>query len=253
MLSLDYLARLRSYEIDRVAPLFTPGQHILEIGAGTGTQALELSRRGFRVTAIELADSSYAADRAYPILDYDGRTIPLPDASVDAVFSSNVLEHVPDLSRMHAEIRRVLRPGGYGVHLMPTPSWRFWTTLTCYPEAVVYLVRALPRLVPRAWPRRAELRRLRAVWRDAIHYVGGRLLPLRHGERGNVVSELWLFHPLWWRRNFSDNRFAVDEDEPIGLFYTGNAFFGERISIARRELLARILGSACHIFKVVPR
>jgi len=32
----------------------------------------------------------YAAQRVFPIRDYDGRTIPLPDASVDVVFSSNV-------------------------------------------------------------------------------------------------------------------------------------------------------------------
>jgi SAM-dependent methyltransferase len=253
MLSPAYLARLRTLEIDRAARFFAPGQHILEIGAGTGTQALELSRRGFEVTAIELADSIYAAGRVYPIVDYDGRSIPLPDASVDAVFSSNVLEHVPDLPCMHAEIRRVLRPGGYCVHLMPTPSWRFWTTLTSYPESLVYFVQALPRLMPHAMPRGAELQRLRAAWHAAIRYVGGRLLPRRHGERGNTISELWLFRPGWWRRNFSENGFVVLHDEPMGLFYTGNVLFGDRLGFAWRERLARLLGSSCHAFKVAPR
>jgi hypothetical protein len=42
-------------------------------------------------------------------------------------------------------------------------------------------------------------------------------------------------------------------DQPIGLFYTGNAFFGGRIGVARRERLARVLGSACHVYKVAPR
>ena len=106
MFSIPHLNTLRRAEIDRIVAFFEPQARVLEIGAGTGEQALELKRRGFEVTAIEIANSNYALNRQFPIIDYDGQHIPLPDASVDIVFSSNVLEHVPDLSQMHAEIRR---------------------------------------------------------------------------------------------------------------------------------------------------
>ena len=48
----------------------------------------------------------------------DARALDLPNASVDAVLSSNVLEHVAaaDLTKLHVEARRVLRPGGLAVH-----------------------------------------------------------------------------------------------------------------------------------------
>ena len=48
----------------------------------------------------------------------DARALELPDASIDAVLSSNVLEHVSagDLSKLHVEAKRVLRPGGLAVH-----------------------------------------------------------------------------------------------------------------------------------------
>src|SRR5262249_57567979 len=120
VVSCEQLDGVRGAELDKVASLFPTGARVLEIGAGTGKQALELQRRGFDVTAIEIAESNYAAHRVFPIKDYDGRAIPLADASVDVVFSSNVLEHVTDLSRMHAEIRRVLAPGGTCVHVLPT-------------------------------------------------------------------------------------------------------------------------------------
>src|SRR5208283_5218724 len=105
-----------------IVPDLPPRGRVLEIGAGTGQQALELKRRGFDVAAIELADSAYAGARVFPVTDYDGARIPFPDRSFDAVFSSNALEHVRDLAFMHAEIRRVLKPGGIAVHVMPTPA-----------------------------------------------------------------------------------------------------------------------------------
>lgn len=46
-------------------------------------------------------------------------SLPLDDASVDAVVSANVLEHVPDDSSALAEIRRVLRPGALAVMVVP--------------------------------------------------------------------------------------------------------------------------------------
>jgi ubiquinone/menaquinone biosynthesis C-methylase UbiE len=51
-------------ELETIMPLFPSGACILEIGGGTGRQALELLRRGFQVTAIDLASSSYPAHRA---------------------------------------------------------------------------------------------------------------------------------------------------------------------------------------------
>jgi SAM-dependent methyltransferase len=252
VLSLEHLEVIRRAEIDRIVPLFPAGARILEIGAGTGAQARELERRGYQVTAIELANSNYAAHRVFPITDYDGRTIPLPDASVDVAFSSNTLEHVPDLAHMHAEIRRVLAPSGYCIHVLPTHTWRLWTTLTSYLEAVSFTVSSLPQLLPHGLPRDAELRRLGAAWYRTARHTVGLCLPRRHGERGNVVSETWLFHPRWWRRNFERNGFVVVRDEPMGLFYTGEVLLGQRLGLAARARLARVLGSSCHLFKLAP-
>ena len=41
------------------------------------------------------------------------------DASIDLVLSSDVFEHVPDPYRAHAEVHRVLRPGGCHVFTVP--------------------------------------------------------------------------------------------------------------------------------------
>jgi SAM-dependent methyltransferase len=246
--SHQYLDEIRMLELEIVLPLFSPGARVLEVGGGTGRQALELSRRGFDVRAIDLASSSYAAHRVFPIVDYDGTTIPLPDASVDAAFSSNVLEHVGDLARMHSEIRRVLSPNGRCIHVLPTHAWRFWTILAGYPDAVLYFLHGAPSLVPHAFPRRSERRRLAMAWYQTARNVGGRLLPPRHGARGNTISEIRLFHPSWWRRNFKENGFTIVHDAPTGLFHTGNMLLGPRLGLARRRQLAAVVGSTGHVF-----
>lgn len=43
---------------------------------------------------------------------YDGITLPFADETFDSLFSSEVLEHVPDIDQSLKEIRRVLKPQG---------------------------------------------------------------------------------------------------------------------------------------------
>jgi hypothetical protein len=73
MFDVAFLDQLRAYELDRVCKYFPRGARILEIGAGTGAQANELSKRGYDVAAIEIGASPYQATH-FPVQPYDGRT-----------------------------------------------------------------------------------------------------------------------------------------------------------------------------------
>jgi len=64
---------------------------------------------------------------------YEGQRFPFEDASFDAVFHTEVIEHVYDLRTFLAECRRVLRPGGElfftvpfqaRYHYIPNDFWR---------------------------------------------------------------------------------------------------------------------------------
>jgi SAM-dependent methyltransferase len=230
VIPLDYLDALRATEVGRIAAHLPPASRILEIGAGTGRQALELQGLGFDVAAVELSRSDDGPTRVFPIIGYDGVHLPFPDASFDAVFSSNALEHVRDLSCMHAEIKRVMKQGAVCVHVMPTAVWRFWTSLGAFPSAFVQLGQG--------------------NWRGALRQSAVALLQPPHGERGHALSELWTFRAAWWRRHFRDHGFVVVRAEPMGLFYTGNVLFGLRLGFAGRARLARVLGSACYLFEL---
>lgn len=248
-MSIDYLHGLRDLELDAARRDFPPCRRgdqrtrVLDLGAGTGRQAARLDEAGYEVTALDLPSSAYAAARVFPILDYDGRTLPLPDRHMDVVFSSNVLEHVSHLDSLLAETRRVLADGGLAIHVLPTTSWRVWTTFTHFPWVATRALRAL--LAP-GKPGRGE--RVAGV---GPGYLAD-LWPRRHGERGNVLTEGWYFSAAWWRKAFEEAGFEVVAARPSGIFYTGSVLLGGQLGMGRRKKLARWLGSSCRIYVLRP-
>jgi SAM-dependent methyltransferase len=84
----------------------------LDLGAGTGKLTRGLLGLGLEVAAVEpLAEMRAHLPAAARVLDGSAEAIPLPDASVDAVFAGQAF-HWFDHDRALPEIVRVLRPGG---------------------------------------------------------------------------------------------------------------------------------------------
>src|SRR5438067_9538846 len=72
-------------------------------------------------------------------LQLDLQDLALPDACLDFVLSSHVLEHVPDTKRAIAELHRVLAPGGALYLMVPLPQGR-----TCVPAEPEFHADATP-------------------------------------------------------------------------------------------------------------
>jgi SAM-dependent methyltransferase len=102
-----------------------PDAEVLELGSGTGKLTRRLVERVARVVAVEpLPGMRAVLARAVPAaesIDARAEALPLPDASVDAVVSSDAF-HWFDLRRTLAEIRRVLRPTGILAVLTSKPD-----------------------------------------------------------------------------------------------------------------------------------
>ena len=99
------------------------GERVLDLGCGAGRFVAALRDAGADPVGVELADGALErARRNVPGADLRAMTdeIPLEDASVDLVWCSEVLEHVPDTAGLLSEIRRVLKTGGR--LLATTPS-----------------------------------------------------------------------------------------------------------------------------------
>lgn len=270
MFSVDFLNQIRAYEFGAYVAHFPKGCRILEIGGGTGIQAKMLSELGYDIESIDIPNSNYADSQIFPITLYDGHHIPFPDNSFDVIFSSNVLEHIAHLEAFQAETRRVLRPDGICIHAMPSATWVLWTIVTHYLSIIQQLDRDLEsrfglkikRDQPINFPRRS-LWHLRRAWLLAgevttilfatLSSNRCRILPPRHGEYGNVLTELVTFARFAWKRCFRRCGYDILEIHPMGLFYTGYMFLGEKWSLSSRARWASVLGSACILYKVRPR
>ncbi|MDN5345273.1 MAG: hypothetical protein PWQ18_1387 [Clostridia bacterium] len=96
------------------------GEHILDVGCGTGNFSLELASRGVRVTGIDISDpmlakarrKAAAAGLEIEFLHGDAAHLPFPDDTFDKVVSVTALEFAPDLKAVLTESYRVLKPGG---------------------------------------------------------------------------------------------------------------------------------------------
>jgi arsenite methyltransferase len=106
------------------AAAIRPGDTVLDVGAGSGTDALIAARLAGpqgKVYALDMTPAMSAKLRALvsrlgianiQVLEGNAEFIPLADASVDVVTSNGMLNLVPDKLKAIQEIRRVLRPGG---------------------------------------------------------------------------------------------------------------------------------------------
>ena len=107
---------------------------VLELGAGQGRDTLYLAGRGFHVHALDYAPEGLRAiaakvaaaglaDRVSVGLHDVRERLPLADEAVDASYSHMLLcmaLTTPELERLVADVRRVVRPGGLVVYTART-------------------------------------------------------------------------------------------------------------------------------------
>ncbi len=137
------------------------GESLLDIGSGPGFVGAALREQGWEVTAIDVADGSYA-DGMRPSI-YDGRTIPFPDDSFEEALLCSVLHHASDPLRLLVEARRVARRLIVVEDLYTGEAQRRWTMF----------VDSLTNLEFRGHP---HGNRTDAQWRSLFGRMGLRLL-----------------------------------------------------------------------------
>ncbi len=191
-------------------------KRVLDLGCGGGLLANELAARGHHVIGLDPLADNLAVARAYDrtrsacYVRGDARALPLADASVDAVFAMDLLEHVEDPARVIAEAARVLAPGGrFFFHTFN----RTWLAKLIVIDGVALFVRDAPRdlHVLDMFVRPDEL--------AAMCTAHGLAIAELHGSRPRFTWPLWRM--LATGRVGDD--FAFTSTRSLKLGYTGYA------------------------------
>ncbi len=245
---LLHLQSVREFELAQVARRLPATGSVLEVGAGAGWQAKVLTDLGYFVAAVDIPGTRYRKYAQFPVVPYDGKNLPFADAVFDVVFSSNVLEHVIEYAALDREIQRVLKPEGYAVHVLPTPSWRIFTILTHH----AYLIQLASVHLARLERPQTESAAIDEVAFEKkpfkLQQLFGLLLPRRHGEQGSVFSEIYLFSKFRWTRLFIQSGWGTVERIPLRLAYSGNQVFHSRFSLRLRKWGSLLVGSSTAIY-----
>jgi 2-polyprenyl-3-methyl-5-hydroxy-6-metoxy-1,4-benzoquinol methylase len=97
---------------------------VLDIGCGRGLLLQQFKQRGWEVQGTELDEKSAAYPRdvlGLPVKTGELLEMNFPDEQFDAVIMWHVLEHVPAVPTLMAEISRILKPDG--IFLIGVPNF----------------------------------------------------------------------------------------------------------------------------------
>lgn len=117
--------RRKEYIMQMISGLhLTSSATVIDIGCGSGVYLEELARKGYSCTGIDaspemirttrhrLSEKGIADVRLFP---GDIENLPFDNMTFDLVLSVGVLGYLLDEKRAIAEVRRILKPGGYWI------------------------------------------------------------------------------------------------------------------------------------------
>jgi SAM-dependent methyltransferase len=150
----------------------------LELGAGDGTMSTRIARytRMLVSTEIRVGQLGTPPSPNTRFTYCDAELLPFRSAKFDLIFSSHLLEHLPDLPGALGEMSRALREDGVMVHLVPSRLWKLLDLALFFPSQLVHVIEKVTE------PRR-DVGELRAAPQG----------------RGSTVKLPALG---WWRRSF---------------------------------------------------
>lgn len=102
------------------------GASVLDFGCGSGLTVSVLAEAGYAAEGVDFSQEAIAFGTQKGIgglAVVSSEKLPYSDASFDAITCMDVLEHLQDEQPVLAEMRRVLKPGGVLIVMVPAYMW----------------------------------------------------------------------------------------------------------------------------------
>jgi SAM-dependent methyltransferase len=230
------------HNVINILPSNAQELNLIEIGSGTGIQLKYLKKYFKSVVGLEIEQSNYDNNENKNIIFYDGVNIPIDDSSYDIIFSSHVMEHIVNFKSYNAELKRILKPDGVCIHVVPNSKWKFYNTLFHYPFLVKTVIDYFVRMNSVVGLNRGGT--LSDRKRSIFTLCANVLFPPLHGENGNRFTEIFYLTNRYWKTKFKKENWNVDEVISSNYFVAGHFILPNSI----RSEISKILGSTSTIY-----
>ena len=235
---LDWLHLVRFIEFEKIQEVLpkSSNKKVLEIGSGTGFMFGKLNQMYENVSGLEVEGSSYNFNNKNIKL-YDGKNIPFKDNSFDIIVSSHVLEHVNEIDYLINEINRVMKKDAVAIHVIPSSTWRVLTSMFHYFALVRFFINFFTKKGRLSIQNKSNKR----ILKDKLKFV---IFSPRHGERGNVFSEVYFFSKFFWKKKFLSQNSKIISVISINFTYWGNDILRNFLPIILRKKIPLLIGSS---------
>lgn len=225
-------AFVRKYEVDKIMDGICENHfdRALELGCGSGAYSKYLAYYCKQLIAMEYNERRLTAksDKKTTFIIGDAHELSqFGNNEMDLIFSSNLIEHLPDIDKCLVECRRVIKQDGQIIHTVPNRTWKFFHLLLYYPFAAKVLLLRLfsakraAELLESISPEAGYDSSLRP--QASAFSVKNHLFPKTHGISKSHYGEFKKWGQRHWINTFKRNGLEVAEIVKLP-FYFGWGF-----------------------------
>lgn len=235
---------------------------VLELGAGRGLQSRLLTKHADCIISTDLnpdvVNNEDTPSVTYCICDAEDVASRFAKEQFDLVYSSNLLEHLPNIGTALQRMHQVLRDDGIMIHVMPSPFWKLCYIVLYIPNQVITLLEkvtepgGLTKLTQKfSGKKRSSSEPQRfgnnpKTQRKPRSLIRRLLIPKPHGVSKTNLEEFYAFSVNRWKVEFTRAHLKVLKIKK-GPAFSGHSFGMDRI----RTVLERLGFTSEYIYVVV--
>ncbi len=219
---------------------------VLEIGGRDGYQAELISKKGFKVTSIDIKPTF---PQFYPVQKGDITKLDFHENSFDIIFSSNMLQEILSIDEALLEMRRVLKKDGIIIHIVPSSWWSLITNFWHYCFIPKYLIKSkkFQNLINKNIKNynKSDENFQETSTNSKKNLKQLFFHPL--GANTSFVHEIIYFSNFYWKNLFKKKGFKIIKQKNCPYFYSAYSIFRFKF-LKFRKFLAFMGITSCYCF-----
>ena len=241
--------KIRMEELETALEIFSNEKNldILEIGGRDGFQANIISKKGHKVTSIDINPLS---PQIHLVQKGDITKLDFADDSFDLIYSSNMLQEIYNIDKAFMEMKRVLKKDGIIIHIVPSSWWSIITNFWHYCLIPKYLIKSnkIQQIFNSKKVTNIDIQNNKQENKNSKSTTNLKKLffhPL--GANSSFVHEIFYFSKSYWKKSFNNNQFEIINEKNCPYFYSAYSIFRFKF-LKFRKFLASIGITSCYCF-----